>query len=375
LGSTFGEKRQHAVDAPRATSRPLKVAVVGCGVAAQALHLPTLSRYRDVFDLRAVVDLDAALCRRVADRWHTVPATLESVLDGDLDAVLLLTSGDRGPLILSSLEANVHVFAEKPLCRTTADARLAMEVAGRRELRLMTDYMKWFDPAFVEACRQVSTVAGADREGLLTILTINPSEERYLAHHRMTPRTVTGAGDPAGERAWERLRSELPGVPIPGLEFYADVLLDCCIHDFYCARRLAGAPRALIEARCDTRRSSAHIAWETDRGVRVEYDFVRLASENVRYRERFDYCCPALALTLDFPSPYLRHQPTSLEWHGTAGAHLTTRTADHYAEAFELALLHFADCVRDPARTMDATAADWLDDLGFVQGVTRVAFS
>jgi len=55
--------------------RRVRLGVVGLGAVAQAVHLPLVTRRRDLFEVTAVCDLSAALAERVTDRFGLVHAS------------------------------------------------------------------------------------------------------------------------------------------------------------------------------------------------------------------------------------------------------------------------------------------------------------
>jgi predicted dehydrogenase len=118
-------------------SRPLGVGVVGAGVIASE-YLPTLTSAPDV-TVRFVADSrpDRAEARA---REFGVPAwgTYEELLaDPTVDLVVNLTVPQaHHPVTRAALKAGKHVWSEKPLATTAADARDLVDLATRLDLRL-----------------------------------------------------------------------------------------------------------------------------------------------------------------------------------------------------------------------------------------------
>lgn len=342
----------------------VRVVVIGCGVIAQAMHLPTIDARRDLFELVAVVDVDAPRAAAVAARYRCATATVEAVMSGDLDVdgVIIATSGDHTPLVLGALAAGHHVFVEKPLSLTLAGADAIVAAAAQADRCVMVGYMKWYDPAYIEAQHLVASSPG----GLLQVLTIDPMERPYLAHHRLVPASVAGSGDLPVE-----LASELQDIDERAHRVYAEILLDCCVHDLYCARGLLGDPRALLDAHVDGNGRRVHVSWSFDTGARVEYDYVSLEVATVRYAQRLHYVADDLVFDLTFPSPYLRHHPTTLRVQGTADDRRIVTNNDHFVEAFEEELAHFAAATRTGSPRSDAR--EGRTDVRLLQDVIRMA--
>lgn len=104
-----------------------------------------------VFRIAAVCDIDASrvdLWRRKLgiERGSTNP--FEHVAAVDIDAVFIATPlRTHHELALAALKAGKHVFVEKPLAATSAQAVELIEVAARRSRTLMVDHVFVYTPA------------------------------------------------------------------------------------------------------------------------------------------------------------------------------------------------------------------------------------
>ena len=104
-------------------SKPTRVGVVGCGLIAQVMHLPYLTELGDRFELRGLCD-----CPR---RWRSGAVSASggqaftpvgrTCSPSDLDAVMVLTSGDHAPIAIAAAQAGLHVFVEKPMALSSAE--------------------------------------------------------------------------------------------------------------------------------------------------------------------------------------------------------------------------------------------------------------
>jgi len=118
---------------------PTRIAVVGCGYVA-ASYLDTLGHHPEL-SLVAVCDRDAE--RREAYALHYgVPefADVRSLLEfSDADLILNLTNPrDHYEVTFACLEAGRHVYSEKPLGMTVAEAKALVDLAEARGLMLAT---------------------------------------------------------------------------------------------------------------------------------------------------------------------------------------------------------------------------------------------
>src|SRR5262249_4727575 len=104
----------------------VRIGVVGGGLVAQAMHIPNLAARPDLFRLAALAEPSetgrAALGRRSGSAG--LHAASRGLLEaGGLDAVLIASpAGTHAEVVLSTLAAGLHVFVEKPMCITLADA-------------------------------------------------------------------------------------------------------------------------------------------------------------------------------------------------------------------------------------------------------------
>ncbi|WP_348786669.1 Gfo/Idh/MocA family oxidoreductase [Leifsonia sp. NPDC080035] len=114
----------------------LNVGVVGVGNISRQYfaELPKLPNLR----LVAVADLDEDRARTAADEHGAEALTVDALLaHPDVHAVLNLTLPQaHAEVALRALDAGKHVYGEKPLALTTAEARPVLERAERRGLRV-----------------------------------------------------------------------------------------------------------------------------------------------------------------------------------------------------------------------------------------------
>ncbi|MFJ5692739.1 Gfo/Idh/MocA family protein [Arthrobacter sp. NPDC093125] len=113
--------------------KPLNVGIIGCG-AIIAQYLASFRRLQEnnLVNLVAVADLDAARAHAVADDYEGVRAlTVDELLAADdVELVLNLTiPAAHAEVALKAIAAGKHVYGEKPLAATTAEAREVLDAA------------------------------------------------------------------------------------------------------------------------------------------------------------------------------------------------------------------------------------------------------
>ena len=145
------------VNAPAPIDGRIKVALIGAGGFAQAMHLPNLQRLRDRFDLRTVVSRTGLSARSAAERFGIATAATDfqvALDDPQIDLVLIATRHDlHAEMVLASLMAGKHVFVEKPLSMTEEglEAIEAFYAANPNGPLLMTGFNRRFAPAIAAA--------------------------------------------------------------------------------------------------------------------------------------------------------------------------------------------------------------------------------
>jgi UDP-N-acetyl-2-amino-2-deoxyglucuronate dehydrogenase len=140
-------------------SKPMRVAIVGCGIIAFN-HVSAIARIPDLA-LTALVDVDAASANSLADyldgqgetRPKTYGSLAEALAKGGIGLVVICTpSGLHVSLAEEALAAGCHVIIEKPLDVALPRARRIAELAAAAEDRgLVVSVISQhrFDPASV----------------------------------------------------------------------------------------------------------------------------------------------------------------------------------------------------------------------------------
>lgn len=129
---------------PAKTDR-LRVGLIGCGDVAHRRYLPALAALGDRVELVGCSDPEGDKARRAADSvrsmWPEVRAftALGDLLrDGRLHAAFNITPAPaHAEITTACLEAGVHVYSEKPLASSLADADRLIALARDRGLLLL----------------------------------------------------------------------------------------------------------------------------------------------------------------------------------------------------------------------------------------------
>jgi myo-inositol 2-dehydrogenase / D-chiro-inositol 1-dehydrogenase len=347
-----------------AQNLPVRIAVVGLGAVAQAVHLPLLAKHPSRFRIAAVCDLSAATRDAVGARYAIPPerrfANVDDLVAADgLDAIAILTSGSHGPLATAAARAGLAVFCEKPLAYTLGE----IDELAAVDPVLQLGYMKLYDPA-VE--RAAAILAGRPTPRSIDVTVLHPPSAPQLAHAGLLPPpTDVDAAALAAVRDDEAAAVERAIGDVPEWlgRVYADVLLGSIVHDLAVIRFVAGGPLRIDDVDVwpvEGAEGSVSLAGRLPEGTRVSIRWHYL-ERYPAYREEVRVHDELGTVELAFPAPYLLHAPTVLTVvDADEEAERVSRTRST-AEAFERQWLAFESLVRDgdaPRAAIDEGAAD-----------------
>jgi predicted dehydrogenase len=136
----------------------LRLAVIGCGDVSRRHYLPALAARADQVEIRACVDPQRSAADDAASRvaeWSPAARSYADLSDAltseELDAVVNITPAPvHATVSQACLEAGLHVYSEKPIAGSLADADRLIDTAAEGGLRLLcapgvavTDRFRW----------------------------------------------------------------------------------------------------------------------------------------------------------------------------------------------------------------------------------------
>ena len=322
-------------------SEPARIAVVGLGAVARAVHLPILSRRSDRFEIAGICDLVGDAVDAVGNRFSIAAdrrfTSLDHMLDTvTADALAVLTSGSHAATAVAGLRRGLAVLCEKPLAMTLREADLlTAAVRGRRD-RFMLAYMKLYDPAV----RRAIDLVADRRPRAVEVTVLHPSDSAQLAVSDLGPGVFTMPFETASdlERRARALEIEALGDAAASLgALYSGVLLGSVVHDLAVLRAL-GVEIAVVDHAerwpAGTVPGSLAVHGRTIDGVRVAVHWHYL-HDYPTYREHVRWHDERGSVELEFPSPYLLRAPTVLREIVAAGDGVGDHRITSHAEAFE----------------------------------------
>lgn len=332
----------------------VRIGVIGGGLIAQVAHLPYLTELQDRFELVALAEPSRKV--REALSWkYRIPRTYADfralIQDASVDAVLICSpNGTHAEAVLAALRARLHVFVEKPLCITLADADRIIAERDRAGTVVQVGYMKRYDRAYAAMIEDLPELGGESLE-YISVVTHDPGLPRFFAPAGVpapddVSETVIGATRQSlAEQVAEAVGSDDPEVA----RQFSDVFLGALVHDVNLCHGLferlgEPPPRRVLDAASWPRGAGATLALES--GGRWVITWLHLPGLH-HFRERVELFSAGAVRSLTFPAPYLKHASAVYELEsGTDQAH-SARRVGSYSESFAQELLRFHRCILD----------------------------
>ncbi len=121
--------------------KPVKLGVIGCGLAAREIHWPALKNLKDKFEIMVVCNHTEPKAKEFAELVGNVPYVLdynELLNRADVEAVtIILPIHLNYQVTKDALQAGKHVIVEKPLAANLKDAKLMLEFEKHFPLVMM----------------------------------------------------------------------------------------------------------------------------------------------------------------------------------------------------------------------------------------------
>lgn len=250
----------------------VRAAVVGAGYLGR-FHAQKYRALGDEAELVGVSDLDAAKGQAVAAETATGYFPDYRSLVGRVDAVTIAaTTSAHFEIAKFFLGQGVHVLVEKPMTRTSDEARILTALAAEQRLKLQVGHVERFNPALLSV-----------RESLDVV--------RFIECHRLAPFKGRGAD--------------------------VNVILDLMIHDLDVILSLVGArPAGVSAVGIPVLTDAVDIA-----NARIEFESGAIANVTASRvstgaQRRFRVFQPNQYVSIDFGSGEVRRVTKQGEWRG-----------------------------------------------------------
>ena len=292
-------------------ARRVRVGLIGCGLIAQVQHLPNLRSLPALFEVVALADRDGRRAHGCAERFGVsrVHDDGEALLEEDIEAVMIATSGDHANLVTAAAEKGLAVLVEKPLCLDLVTAGSLLSRLGSNHQRVMLGHMRRYDESF----RGLEALAGDDGGPLVVrTRTAETAASAYLMALPIDEELKADEDPQRGASDDYSLLEKRIGGTAGQARLYKNIVLDSLVHELNMVQALAGRAKSVVFAelseagavavlRCE--RGLVQLAWVTTPG-------------SARYAQEVQVLNSSGSATVRFDSPYLLGTAGSLTVEG-----------------------------------------------------------
>jgi predicted dehydrogenase len=331
----------------------VRVGVVGAGLVAQAEHLPYLSSFRDRFTIAAIAEPSLTVREALGARYGVpgLHADYRAMLDGGgLDAVVVTSpAGTHAEVVIAALDAGLHVFVEKPMCITVADADAIIAARDRAAKIVQVGTMKRYDPA-VEAMLEALPSSAADLRYVSVV--VNDAEfEPFFEVGEI----VRGADVPAEliaatrRQEAEQVESAVGDGSEDVVRAFSESFLGSLLHDLNVVHALLARmgeplPAQVVAGDWWNEGRAVYGGMRLQNGARVDGAWIQLL-DTFEYRETIQFFFAEEVHSLEFPSPWLKQHPTVYRHSRRVERSAEAVVRSAFDESFSRELRHFHECI------------------------------
>jgi len=137
----------------------IRIGIVGLGGIAQKVYLPLLCR-ADQWRVAGAFSPNQLKARTLCDSYRIPCYASLDAMAAECDAAFVHTSTDTHFAVVGQLlERGVHVYVDKPLAGTLAQAQQLVELAARKRRFLMVGFNRRFAPLYLRLKQNLGQVA------------------------------------------------------------------------------------------------------------------------------------------------------------------------------------------------------------------------
>ncbi|MEK0317054.1 Gfo/Idh/MocA family oxidoreductase [Cohnella sp. 56] len=348
--------------------KKLKVGLIGLGEIAQMIHLPIMQSLPELYEIVALCDISQRLLDVIGEkhRVKNLYTNASDMLDQTgLDAVFVLNNMEyHTECTVAALQRNLHVFVEKPMCVTEAEACDIIKARNASNAQVMVGYMRRFAPAYLRALEEVRALGQINYARVRDMIGPNAYFTGQSGIHVYRFGDIPAeAGRDRKERN-TRLMQEAVGEASD--EDYAayGLLLGLNSHDISAMREMLGMP---IRVKAASSRQGGRF-----KNAILEYDGYDVMFETgVDQQGRFDAHIEVYgerrSVRVQYDTPYLRQLPTTLQIRDTTGDALEeTVIRPTYKDAYTCELEYFYEVAAN-GLSPKTTPEDYLQDLTIIK--------
>jgi predicted dehydrogenase len=353
----------------------LKIGLIGGGAIAQIQYLPILSARPDEFEIGGVADLSRDLLNALGERYHIPQERLfqdyRDLVQSDIDAVVVCSSGSHAPPTIAAAEAGKHVLVEKPMCTTVEEANQMVAAADAAGVVLMVAYMKRYDPAYRYAKARISEM---DDVRFIQVNHLHPDNSLHVAEFNVMrfndippDSFASAAGGHAQQVAAALGFPSAAELPADILRAYT-IVLGSMIHDIGNLHGVFGPPSRVLSTEIWSDGNGITTTLEYPEGKRAVCTWIDLP-ELWDFKETLEVYGSRDRVIASFPTGFSIGQPSTVTQYGMDADRTPWRKELSWHEnAFERELEHFRQCVLT-GQSPETTGRDGVHDIALVRDI------
>lgn len=353
----------------------MNVGIIGLGEVAQLMHIPILKDMQESFTITAISDVSPSLTDFIAEKYHikdkfSDPKTL--IKESDADVIFVLSPDQyHGQHIELALEAGKHIFVEKPAVLFSGELEELIKTRKKFPSQVvMVGYMRRYADNFLQA-KKILTCSPQKTEYLRfrDIICEGPffiNQTRPVFYPKdISPSTIE-EGKIRKEQHLDYALGEDSGTTVRNTY---QMLTGLGCHSFSAVRELFGKPR-IRSVTASPNGEHLIIVMEFD-GFLGIYELVN-NQDIVQFDATIEIFQKTRKVTIKYETPYVRHQPMSLEV--IKSSHNETKTTFYgpsWKDPFRNELEEFAACIREK-REPKTTLQDAIEDLRLFEQIMDI---
>jgi predicted dehydrogenase len=352
--------------------KKIRLGVVGAGLIGQVEHIPNVIHLGRHFQLMGVAEASPTMRKELDCRGLKALPNYRDLLVEPIDAVLIAAPDQFHPEIaLAALAAGKHVFCEKPLSFSVAEAEEIAVARDRAKRVVQVGYMKRYDPAYEKLLSMLPE--GGKGLRLISVEVQDPDSWPFNQHQGDFVK-VSDLQQALIEEGRAKLDAQVKRATGRDLNKadiwgYTNSYCSSLIHDINAVHGMLEVMNLevgdVVGAAFFADGDGGHASLRL--GGRALWQMTHLFVPHVgAYKERITLYFDDCVYELTFPSPYLNHFPTKLTVQRSNGNVLdTSELRVSYEEPFQRELLGFWASIVEGAPVRN-TVEGAIDDLKLV---------
>ena len=342
----------------------VRVGVIGLGEVAQSIHLPVLSDLRTRYTIAGAYDPSPSLLELCRSRYagvRTFDSAEALIADPAIDAVFILSPDEtHEPYLRLCIQADKHVFLEKPPCLTLREIDGLLPLAEGYPKVIFVGYMRRYSPAFLAAKAEMPPPEEITHVRIFDLIALGwlfMRDSQDILYPQDVPEPIRKAGRAKREALWREVAGE---DATDDLLFAYHLLTAMNSHHLSAMRELLGEPKGVIAARQTNQGANASILLDYGHYV-TSYQSV--VDEIGLFDAMIEVRSHRKSLRIIYDTPYIRSLPTRLEiTEGTPDGVRQRILGPLYTDSFTTELKAFHQHIQDGSRPK-TSLADARNDL------------